>query len=138
MPIIGINFDKLHVEKKAEIKPPLNIDSNLSITDMKTENLAFSSKDSEVLRLEFEFKLTYKPDVAGMLIGGHIHFLEKKAEIESVLKEWKKNKKLKPEFAKDIINSALLKSNIKALLLSQEVSLPPHIRMPLIVEGKKE
>ncbi|MFH1637713.1 MAG: hypothetical protein ABIB71_04795 [Candidatus Woesearchaeota archaeon] len=138
MPIIGINFDKLYVEKKGEIKPPLSINTNVNVTEMKKEDLSFSSKDSQVLRLDFEFKLEYKPDVAAMSIGGHIHFLENNKDIDSMLKEWKKEKKLKKEFAREILNSVLIKSNIKALLLSQEVNLPPHIRLPVLQEASKK
>jgi hypothetical protein len=45
---------------------------------------------------------------------------------------WTKTKKLDKELMTLITNFILIKCNIKALELSQQVNLPPHIRLPLV------
>jgi len=45
---------------------------------------------------------------------------------------WKKDKKIPQEITANIINTVLIKSNIKTLALSQEVNLPPHLQMPRV------
>ena len=133
MPILGLNFDSIHAEKKKELKPPLKINTDVEIVSINKEESFFSNKDEAVLRFNFEFSLIFDPkDVAELKLKGHIHFLAKAKDNDKVLATWKKDKKLPPELARQLVNMILLKANIKALLVGQEVGLPPHIRMPLI------
>jgi hypothetical protein len=132
MPIIGFNFDKLYVEKMKPIEPPLNINTNVAIKDVTEEKTALSGKDDKVLRFNFEFGLEYDPKLADLKIAGHIHYLEKKKEADKLVADWKKSKKLEGDTGKAIINTILLKCNIKALQISQDVNLPPHLRLPIV------
>ena len=136
MPIIGFNFDKLYVEKMKPIEPPLNINTNVAIKDVVEEKTALSSKDDTVLRVNFLFSLQYDPKLADLQIAGHVHYLEKKKQAEKLIADWKKSKKMSNDLSKMLINTILLKCNIKALQISQDVNLPPHIRLPL-VQSKK-
>lgn len=133
MPILGLNFDAVHAEKKKELKPPLKINTDVEIVGVSKEESFFSSKDESVLRFNFEFSLVFDPkDVAELKLKGHMHFLAKAKDNDKVLATWKKEKKFPPELARQLVNMVLLKANIKALIIGQEVGLPPHIRMPLI------
>ncbi len=133
MPILGVNFDKLSVEKKKQIKGYLDVSVNLRITNVEKEDLDFSTKDSLVLRVDFSYSLKYDPKVADLTLNGHIHYLEEKKIIEGLLNQWKKEKKLDNDVSKTLLNAVLLKSHLKALFLAQEVNLPPHIKMPIIM-----
>lgn len=133
MPILGLNFDAVHAEKKKELTPPLKINTNVEIVGVSKEDSFFSNKDESVLRFNFEFSLVFDPkDVAELSLKGHIHFLGKTKDNDKVLSTWKKDKKFPPELARQLVNMILMKANIKALIVGQEVGLPPHIRMPLI------
>lgn len=136
MPIAGLNFDKLVVEKKKPVKPPLKINSNLTVKDLKKAEID-TPKGEMVLRFDFEFKLEYQPNIADMTIGGHVLYSDKEKVAGGMLKEWKKSKKFNPEIVRNVLNAALIRSNIKALLLSQDVGLPPHIQFPMITSKKK-
>ncbi len=132
MPIIGLNFDSVFAEKKKELKAPVKINVNMDITDVKKEENFLGGKDDSVLRFDFEFSLNYDPKNADLRLKGHIHYLGKAKDNEKVLSTWKKEKKYDSELARQLINAALLKSTIKALVIGQEVGLPPHIRIPLV------
>ena len=58
--------------------------------------------------------------------------MDEPKKIEDILKTWKKDKSLHKDITQLIINAVLSRCNIKALELSQDVNLPPHIRLPLI------
>lgn len=136
MPILGINFDKLSVEKKKAIQGNLNVEVNVKIVDVSKEEMSFSSKETSVLRIDFAYSLRYDPKVADLVINGHLHFLEDKKVIEDTLHQWKKEKKMDNKISKTLLNAVLIKSHMKALLLAQEVNLPPHIRMPILSNSK--
>jgi len=133
MPILGLNFDAVHAEKKKELSPPLKINTNVEIVSVSKEDSFFSNKDESVLKFNFEFSLVFDPkDVAELGLKGHIHYLGKTKDNDKVLSTWKKDKKFPPELTRQLVNMILMKANIKALIVGQEVGLPPHIRMPLI------
>ena len=48
------------------------------------------------------------------------------------MKGWKKNKAIPKEAMTAVINTALTKCNIQALILSQQVNLPPPIPLPKV------
>lgn len=134
MPIIGFNYDKLVAEKKKKLKPPLKIKTNISINDVKEEKSTTVAKGESLLRLDFLYKLDYG-DMASVEVGGHIHYLLDDIDAKEVVKEWKKEKKFNKthgKFVKEVYNMALIKCAVKALLLAQEVNLPPHIQLPTI------
>ncbi|MEK6864373.1 MAG: hypothetical protein AABX27_03720 [Nanoarchaeota archaeon] len=130
MAIAGINFDKILVEKLKPIEAPLKINSNLSLTDITKEK--DTEKGSALLRFDFVFNLDYSPKQAVVEIKGHIFLRDKEKQVDDIISTWKKTKKVSPALAEQVVNVALLKSNIKALILSQEFGLPPHIKFPTV------
>ena len=139
MPVIGFNFDKFHVERKKPLEAPIKVDSGMKIVDVKKEELDMGSNKKEtVLRFEYEFAVRYDPKQAEILIEGHLLYLEPPDQVEKVYTEWQKTKKFRADLTQTVMNNVLLRCNIKALLLGQELGLPPHIRLPMIQQGGKE
>ena len=138
MPIIGINFDKISVEKRKPVQAPLNIGVNVKVLDMEKEEMSFSTKDTSVLRINFAFQLKYEPKIADLTLAGHLHFMEDKKAIEDLMNRWKKEKKMDPNISKLLLNAVLVKCHTKALYMAQEVNLPPHIRMPILENKGKQ
>ena len=131
MPIVGFNFDKLGAKKDNKITGKLQIKNNVSLTSLEQEKLTITSSE-DVLKLNFEFKTTYEPEVGAIQINGHILYMEEPKKIQEIMKKWKKDKSLPKELSQVIFNTILARSNIKALTLSQDVNLPPPIRLPAI------
>lgn len=130
MAITGIVFDKFLVERLKDIEAPLKINSNISVTDVGREKSP--EKDKASLRFDFVFGLDYTPKQAVVELRGHLLFAEKEKEIDRIYSGWKKTKKIDPSLMEKVMNAMLFRCNIKALLLSQELGLPPHIRMPTL------
>lgn len=131
MPMIGLNFDKIVADKMKPVKAPLKINSNLTVTSLEKSGMD-APKGFTMLRFNFEFKLNYEPKTAEILVGGHVLYSEKDKEADAMLGEWKKSKKVNPDLVRNVINAAIIRSNIKALLMEQEIGLPPHIKFPIV------
>ena len=135
MPIIASNFDKFVAEKKKTLEAPIKVDSGVKIIDIKKEELNVGGTAEAVLKIDYDFTVKYDPKQAEIVIEGHLLYAESTKKVEEILKNWKKTQKFDPEVAQLIMNNILIKCNIKALLLSQEIGLPPHIRLPMVQKG---
>lgn len=136
MPILGFNITKINAEKKSEITQSLDISSDLKISKV-SEDKVYLDKAQTALRFDFEFMVDYKPNVANINLGGFIMYVEGEELAKKIIENWKKNKKLEPELMEKLFNSILMRCNIKTLLLTQELNLPPHIRLPILVSEKE-
>ena len=131
MSIVGFNFEKIMVEKKNKVSSNLKIKSNLSIVDIEKENLNLTSA-GDVLKFNFEYGVDYEPEIGKIVLNGNLLYMEDPENIKKILEDWKKDKKLPKPLMAQIFNTILAKSNINALSLTQEVNLPPHIKLPIL------
>lgn len=131
MTIVGFNFEKIQAERTSNLQGNINIRNNLNIIDVAQENLPIQ-KSEDVLKFTFEYVVEYMSDVGLIKIAGHILFMDDPKKTKEIIKYWKKEKKVTDEVMQQIINTILFRCNIKALSLSQEVNLPPHIPLPLL------
>lgn len=137
MAIVGLNFTKINVEKKKPLQGSINIKDNVSITDVQDVNLSLGTVDQKGLRFEFEFSANYEPDLAVISLKGEVLVMLEEAKVKETLDKWKKDKKVPSEIATPVLNQALEKSNIKALILSEDLGLPPPVPLPKIEAKKK-
>jgi hypothetical protein len=131
MSIVGFNFEKIMVEKKNKVNSNLKIKSNLSITNLEQEKLNLTSA-GDILKFNFEYSVDYEPEVGKILLNGNLLYMEEPEKVKTILADWKKDKKLPKPLMAQIFNTILAKSNIKSLSLTQEVNLPPHIKLPIL------
>src|SRR3989344_690947 len=132
MPIIGFNLDKILVERKKNIGGSIKVKNDVNIKSINEQEVSIGSKKEKVLKFNFEFSSEYQPDIANISINGHILFIDDTNRQKKILESWKKDKNILPEVVELIINTALIRCNIKALSLSQDLNLPPNIRLPSI------
>jgi len=136
MAIIGFNFTKINVEKKAPLKGKISIKPNFSIKSVEEYTLGAAGKKGLKFGIEFSWK--YEPNIAEIAIGGEVLFLDEEKKAEEIIKNWKKDKKIPQEILAPVIKTALDKATIKALASSQEVGLPAPIPLPKVkIEQKK-
>ena len=131
MPIVGFNFEKIVVEKKNKITEKLNIKNDLAIVGLEQEKLNISGSD-DIIKFNFKFSVDYEPKVGEILLEGNVLYMDEESKAKEILLGWKKDKKIPKDLAPQILNTILAKCNIKALTLTQEVNLPPHIRLPIL------
>lgn len=136
MPIIGFAFDKVLAENRAKAKGEKfnKVETHIVIDNISEEKASIEVKD-KLIRLDFVFELAYDPKVADIVLGGHVDYVGPAKEIKKLLADWEKDRQnLEFDAVRNILNLVLVKSNIKALELSQEVGLPPHMPMPLMTK----
>lgn len=142
MTVISFTFDKYNVERKKQLEVPINVENGMNITDVREENIPLSNGNKEtVLRFHYEYKVDYKPNQAIIEIAGHLIYLPPKGDSKEILATWQKEKKLDKEIMQQVMNNILLRCQVKALALGQDLNLPPHIRLPSVTSGpapKKE
>ncbi len=136
MPILGFNITKIQAEKKNDIDKSIDIASDLKITKVSEEKVVLDKAQS-ALRFDFDFIVNYKPNFGNINLSGFILYMEGEERAKKILEGWNKNKTIEPEVMEKLFNSILIRCNIKSLLLSQEINLPPHIRLPTIVAEKE-
>lgn len=135
MTIIATNF--LSIEAKREPKVgKVSIKNNLRIADVVKMNMNFGKVKQEGIRFVYEYESVYSPDVGSIKIQGDVLYVESPEKCEELLKQWK-DKKLDPKVMAEIMNTALRKCSVKALNLSQDLNLPPAIKLPKAVAPKE-
>jgi len=137
--IVGFNFMKMDAERKAPLIGKININNNVGIEKVEEKELTLGSTKQKGIRFVFKFVTKYedekKKEIGQISLGGEVIFVDKPENIKKVLKDWKEKKSLDKDMMTQIINAALGKSNVQALIMSQTVNLPPPIPMPKVAAG---
>jgi len=135
MTIIGFNFREIKVSRKEGVVGKINIKNNVTITEIKEQDLNLGDKNQSALKFIFEFSSKYEPDLGEIVLVGDLIFMESSTKTKEILGEWKKTKKVPKEIMANILNTVLTKCNIEALILSQRVNLPPPIPLPSVQQA---
>lgn len=137
MPVAGFSFNKINLEKTKSPSGQVNIKNNISITNVEKDTFPFGKAKDDAVKFTFAFKSDYEPGVANMDFEGTVLYMSDTKEAKSILDEWTKSKKIKPEISVQILNTALTKCNIIAINMSQELGLPSPIPLPKIDLDKR-
>ena len=138
MTIVGLNFTKIEAEKKELVKGKININNNVSINKVEEKKLSLATEKQKIIAFTFEFISKYDPNVGSIKITGDVLYMESANKVKEILDGWKKDKKLPKEIMTTILNSVLTKCNIQALILSEQINLPPPIPLPKLQVGQKK
>lgn len=136
MAVLAFNITRIDAHKKKDFSNKLDISSDLKITKVSEERVVLD-KAQAALRFDFNFSVKYIPEVADINLGGYILYMEGEQKAKEILDKWNKTKTLEPDLMEKLFNSILMRCNIKTLLLTQELNLPPHIRLPMVVSEKE-
>jgi len=135
--IVNFVFDKISAEKTGKIVGNVNINHNFNIKGVEKTDISFQGS-KPALKILFDFKVDYEPKIGNIEMNGHIIYYESEEEINKVMDLWKKEKKLSMGLTTLVANTILSKANVKALMLSQEVNLPPQIQLPKVTPAKSD
>lgn len=140
MAIVGFEFSKIHVEKKDIAKGTINIANNIGIVDVEKNDLQVGNTKQSGVKFNFEYKSSYEPDFASILLGGSVIYLSDDKKVKELIDGWKSNKRIEKDVATQVINSILTKCNIQSILLANAVNLPPPVPMPKVnvAQGPKK
>lgn len=132
MAVVGFGFTKINVERKNKVTGKVEIKNNAAINSVEKEELTLGDIKQDALKFGFSFTVKYEPDMANIILEGEVLWVEKKEGIDAAIKQWKKEKKIKPEIMTPVLNAVLQKSNMQALILAKELNLPPPIPLPRV------
>ena len=130
MTIVGFNFTKIEAERKEGIKGKINVNNNVAIKEVEEKKISLANDKQKVLSFTFEFTAKYDPNIGSIKFVGNVLFMEETKKAKDLLDGWKKDKKLPKDIMPIILNTVLTKCNIQALILSEQINLPPPIPMP--------
>ena len=108
--IVGFGFTKIIAEKKTPAQGKVDVNNNISIKSIETTDFS---------------------------LVGEIIYVDEPKNTKEILEYWNKEKKIKNEIMASILNAILSKCNIQALIISQEINLPPPIPMPKVSINKQ-
>jgi len=139
MTVISFNFTKIRAEKKEAAKGKVSIDNNVSIINVEEKDLSIGANKQKALSFTFEFSCKYTPGLGSINLTGNVIYLEESKKSKEIMADWEKNKKLPKDMMAKILTVVLNKSNVQALILSNEVNLPSPVPLPKVqVENNKD
>jgi len=132
MTIVSFNFTSIQAEKKESSKGKININNNVTIQKLEEKDLSLGNHKQKVLNFTFEFTSKYSPDIGLIKLIGNVLYMEDSKKVKSILDDWKKDKKIPKDIMAKVLNTVLSKSNIQALILSDQINLPSPIPLPKV------
>ena len=137
MRIIGFNLTKILAERQEEDGQDIRVDQNIDIKDIKEEKIPITN--NKALKIKFTLTVTYSKDFGKIEFEGSIMTLPDEGEFKSIMDSWK-DKKIPENMRLGIFNFIMVKCNVKALYLEDEMGMPLHVPMPRLTKEvqKKE
>ncbi len=132
MPVVGLSFEKIVVEKFGPVKGKVQVNNNVALKDVQKTDLSVGSTKHGALKFVFEFTAKYEPKLANITMNGFLTFFEKPEKIKEIVDGWNKDKKIPKETMSSVLNTVLSRCNIEAMLFAREVNLPPPIPLPKV------
>lgn len=132
MPIVGLSFGKIVVEKHKPVKGGVKVNNNVALKDVEKTDLQVGPNKQGAVKFHFEFTAKYEPKIGDMTMNGFLTFVEKPDKIKEILTQWEKEKKLPKEIMGGVLNTVLSRCNVEALIFAREVNLPPPIPLPKV------
>lgn len=137
MAVIGFNYTKMLVEKKAPAPREIGVEFSLIIKDITKAKLNLKDKKQGGLRYTFEYRVKYKPDIASIVLTGTIVDIQDLKATQIIMKKWEKGQELDLEKMVGVYNAALNSCRIQAIVLSKEIGIPSPLK-PLIGQPVKK
>lgn len=139
MPIVGMSIDSIEAKKNSNVFGGVKVKSNTDITNVISQTLHGTS--TKALSVGYDFNVEYISEkgerkLAEIKISGKVLVVD--AKHEEIFKSWKEKKVLPENVSVDIINTLLDKCTKKALILSDDLQLPPPIALPFAQKRVEE
>jgi len=133
--ILGLNLNSISAKINEDKigSAGITVNSTPSITGIEKADV-LDMKD--VLRVKFTFTTKYEPDVGDIVVEGSI--LWRDHDAKKVLKMWEDEKKLESKAGLEILNTIFRKCLAKAVVLAEDVRLPPPVQFPMVRAQKAE
>ncbi len=144
MPIIRKKLRESSAKREVlevdRIKPG-KFKNDISIADVKEIKQEIKTEQKGVV-FEYEFKTDYALEepqgksLGNIKIIGEIFYVDASNVVDEILESWKKDKKLKPEMMKKVLDVAFKDAQIEALHQAEKVGLPSPVPLMRLKDSK--
>ncbi len=131
MAIVGFSFTRILAEKQSAIRGKVDINNNVGLVAVEDTDISMAQGKKGV-RVKFQFQSRFEPGVGQIRLEGDVILLEDAKVAEDLLKEWKKSQALPQPVLAPVLNHILDRSNIQALILARDISLPAPVPLPKV------
>jgi hypothetical protein len=145
MNIINISFTSINANRQTAPRGNVSISNNVKVESVEETKLG-AGDARQAYKVLFSFKTQYMPNFATIDLKGEVLVLDSSDEVEKMMNQWNKEKKLDVNAARIILNNVMNRCSLEVILLSRELGLPSPIPLPSIkadagsakVEAKEE
>jgi hypothetical protein len=137
MPIVSIILRSIDANKLEELTNNINVNNKVNATGVKERD--FPGIGQSGLAVTFNFLSSYtdgEKTIGEIKMTGEVWVMG--PECKEIMKMWKKEKKIPEDSHIEIINTIFRKCVSKAVVLAEDVQLPPPIGLPFAQKEKKE
>lgn len=146
MSIVGFGLTTINAAKEQAIKGKVDINNNVSIKDVKPADLSLGKDKSNAVKFVFTFTSAYEQEISpskkdkigNISFEGEVIYMEDPKKIKAIQDNWKKDKKIDQAIMSGVLNHILNKCNVQALIVSQDINLPPPIPLPRVQVGNQQ
>lgn len=140
MSVIGFSFNKFDcIRNKVNATGSIEINHQVSITNVEKSALSVGGAKNEVLKVEFQFDVKYGNDLGHISLHGDVIYTDTPEIINETFKGWESEKKLNSTVNEQVQKFVYNKGVVKALELSDNLNLPSPIPlMPKNMFSKKQ
>ncbi len=134
MGVIGFNYTKIEAEKNPKVpaKGGIEVKHNVSIKEVEKTSLNVAGGKSDVLRIVFNFDVLYGNSLGKVSLEGDVIYTDTKEIVEETFKNWEDKKDLTDMVKESVHRFVYNKCIVKAIEISDNVSLPSPVPLPKI------
>lgn len=130
--IIGFDLSQISVERSSSVRGKVKIDNTLDLLRVETSQFASLGPGKQAVSIAFSFGVTYGPNIGKIRLHGTVTYLAESKKAEALAEQWKKTKQLPQDVSMAVVNTILMKCNVRVLQLAQDVGLPPQLQLPSV------
>ncbi|MBW6462274.1 MAG: hypothetical protein K0B07_04470 [DPANN group archaeon] len=134
--ILSLVIDKISCEKKKQPFGPIQISSNNQITGIVNEDMPDGSSGISVRFKYYTKYLNKEIDIGNIELSGKVYYNGE--GYENIIDLWNNEKKMEPVDSENIINIILSEASVMAVIIANQMRLPPPIPLPRAKATKKE
>jgi hypothetical protein len=128
--VVGTEITEMSVKRGDVVERPLNIKNDIKVIAVEKKSLTAGNEVKDGLVFRFEFTTKYGDKSGDLNVRGSIFYMDKPKELEELVANWKKEKKIDDKLMVGILNKALELSYLRAVALAEHCKLPLPMQMP--------
>lgn len=137
MGILGSQIDEITAIRKDLGSKTITINSDVRIERVSKKTAVIADRKETMLEFGFAFDLIYNKE-SKILIKGTIFYTDEDKKLDSIEKDWNKNKKINTEEIIPILNHAMEIGYKNSFYVTDKLRLPTPIRLPKFVQEEEK